>query len=690
MIPSLPQKDTLPQQQQRKQELSTLQSQYVYDHDTRVQPLGVAQAPLPPGQNFSFIWGLGTLNQALDITANLISIGSRIFDTHSTSQTQTQGIAAEELSKVEEAYLQLKAHHLNLSRVFDQTHVLSAKGSSVAHDVASTVQAAVGTVATRFGSVGSGDGSVGRLAPSDDFRGAHPALPESLEQFGANLKSTLGELLHFLVSEIFESFLKYVGLYGQASNLSSYQAQFQLLPLPRDAGVALDDLVFARLRVAGPNPVVLRRIVTPDSRFPITDAHYRSVMSEDDSLDLAGKEGRLYLADYKVLEGAQAGTFPTQKYFTSPLALFAVPKEGSPDRLLRAVAIQCTQQPSDSSPIFTPKDGLGWEVARLFVQVADGYYHEMISHLGLTHLLVEAFAMATPRQLAPEHPLNVLLTPHLQGTLAINNAAVDTLIAPKGFVDRLLPGTIEASTQLAVDAVLRFQFNHELFPLSLIARGVDDAEAFPDYPYRDDGKLIWDSIHGWVVDYLSLYYGSDGDVAQDYELQAWLAELTSQQGGGLQDIGQDGAIRTLAYLADMVTMIIFTAAAQHATVNFPQSYIMSYTPSLPLAAYAPAPTVALASQPANIEALLAYMPPLQQSFMQQTLMELLGNLYFTRLGAYDRYSATSYFQDPRVRLSLKSFQQRLQEAESTIARRNLHRIPYRTLLPSAIPQSINV
>ncbi|WP_233261317.1 lipoxygenase family protein [Vitiosangium sp. GDMCC 1.1324] len=153
----------------------------------------------------------------------------------------------------------------------------------------------------------------------------------------------------------------------------------------------------------------MREPAAPDSRFPVTEAQFRSVMGEDDSLEVAGKEGRLYLADYQVLEGAQAGTYPTQKYFTSPLALFAVPKAGSPDRLLRAVAIQCTQQPGASNPIFTPKDGLGWQVARLFVQVADGYYHEMISHLGLTHLLVEAFVMATVRQLVPEHPLNVLL-----------------------------------------------------------------------------------------------------------------------------------------------------------------------------------------------------------------------------------------------------------------------------------------
>jgi arachidonate 15-lipoxygenase len=219
---------------------------------------------------------------------------------------------------------------------------------------------------------------------------------------------------------------------------------------------------------------------------------------------------------------------------------------------------------------------------------------------------------------------------------------------------------------------------------------VDDAQALPDYPYRDDGLLVWDALHRWVEDYLALYYGSDADVAGDYELQGWLRELASPDGGRLQDIGEDGGVRTRAYLADLVTMVIFTASAQHAAVNFPQSYIMSYAPSLPLAAYAPLPGAPLAAEPASIDALLAYLPPLQQSFAQQTLMTLLGRLYFTALGAYDRYTAGAYFQDSRVAVPLKGFQARLGEVEATIARRNLRRIPYRSMLPSEIPQSINI
>ena len=68
----------------------------------------------------------------------------------------------------------------------------------------------------------------------------------------------------------------------------------------------------------------------------------------------------------------------------------------------------------------------------------------------------------------------------------------------------------------------------------------------------------------------------------------------------------------------------------------------------------------------------------------------LGNIYFTRLGAYDAYLEGHWFQDPRVEPLLSRFQERLRTTERTIGERNLSRIPYDTLLPSAIPQSINI
>ena len=52
------------------------------------------------------------------------------------------------------------------------------------------------------------------------------------------------------------------------------------------------------------------------------------------------------------------------------------------------------------------------------MQIADGNYHELISHLGRTHLLIRGFCDREPeRQLAPNHPVGLLLRPHFEGTL---------------------------------------------------------------------------------------------------------------------------------------------------------------------------------------------------------------------------------------------------------------------------------
>jgi Lipoxygenase len=46
-----------------------------------------------------------------------------------------------------------------------------------------------------------------------------------------------------------------------------------------------------------------------------------------------------------------------------------------------------------------------------------------------------------------------------------------------------------------------------------------------DYPYAEDGLLIWEAIDAWVGEYLSLYYKDDAAVAGDPEINAWWEEI---------------------------------------------------------------------------------------------------------------------------------------------------------------------
>jgi arachidonate 15-lipoxygenase len=429
---------------------------------------------------------------------------------------------------------------------------------------------------------------------------------------------------------------------------------------------------------------VIKRVAALDSRFPLTEAQYQTVLPGD-SLASAGAEGRLYLADYAELSSVQGGTFPLnkQKYVYAPLALFAVPKNG---KSLTPIAIQCNQAPSPTNPIFLCQadEDPNWILAKTIVQIADVNYHEMISHLARCHMFIEPFAIATPRQLADNHPLGILLKPHFQGTLKINDTAQASLIAPNGIVDSLLGGAIASSRELCVHGFQSYQFNQFLLPVALKHRGVDDPQLLPDYPYRDDALLVWDAIHAWVKAYLSIYYLDDSDIMNDTELQSWAEELISNNGGRVVDFGENGQIRTRSYLIDAATMIIFTASAQHASLNFPQSDIIGYTPGSPTSGYAPAPTQTIGATAADF---LAMLPPVGQAKKQLQMGYLLGSVYYSSLGNYER----GYFSDERVSQPLRDFQDQLRSIESEIETRNESRVQsYEYLLPSKIPQSINI
>lgn len=472
---------------------------------------------------------------------------------------------------------------------------------------------------------------------------------------------------------------------GHVTSLKDYEKLLPEIKLPAIASTYQDDEVFAYMQVAGYNPFMIRRVTSPGDRFPVTNEHYQAVVGAEDSLAAAGEQGRLYLADYGILDGAINGTRPkSQKYLYAPLALFALPPGSNSNRRLRPIAIQAGQTPGFDYPIITPNSGkYAWLFAKAIVQIADANFHEAVSHLARTHLFVGAFVLTTYRQLPPNHPLSLLLCPHFEGTLAINDAAQRGLIAPGGGVDELLSATIDNSRVFVVRGLQSYGFNSAMLPKQLQQRGVDDPKLLPIYPYRDDALLIWNAIRQWVADYLQLYYPTDKYVQNDAALQAWAAEAIAYDGGRVPDFGEDGGIKTLNYLIDATTLIIFTASAQHAAVNFPQKDLMSYAPVLPLAGYLPASVL---KKEVTKQDYLNLLPPLEQAQRQLNLLYLLGSLYYNKLGDYPR----SHFLDPKVQPLLQVFQNNLMQLEATINQRNQQRPPYEYLLPSRIPQSINI
>lgn len=483
----------------------------------------------------------------------------------------------------------------------------------------------------------------------------------------------LGEVLKYLEESIIKA------TRDSGNSLEEYSDLFRAIKLPPIHRYFREDKIFAWMRVAGPNSVLIERIQQLPDNFPVTDAMYRSAMLGD-SLDAAKAEGRLYLVNYAALAGLEAGQWDgVQKYIYAPLALYAVDKT---TKDLMPVAIQCEQKPGPDNPIYTPKDGFNWMIAKTIVEVADGNFHEAITHLGRTHLLVEPFVVTTHRQLASRHPLYRLLMPHFEGTLNINKSAVEDLIAPKGKVDQVMAPEIESVWKATVEGVESYLFDKAWLPKTFEARGVDDKELLPHYPYRDDGMLYWNAIHEWVSDYVGIYYDSDADLAKDTEVAGWFQEVVAENGGRIK--GLDGDTQSRDYLSEVLTMVIFTASCQHAAVNFPQYDLMSYVPNVPGALYKPRPTDLTG---ATEQEWLNMLPAIDQAQVQTEFLYLLGSVHYTKLGHYGPF----HFRDRKVRSALDQFQDQIEQNGKTIEARNATRLmPYDFLMPDGIPQSINI
>ncbi|MBW4692062.1 MAG: hypothetical protein KME27_09870 [Lyngbya sp. HA4199-MV5] len=477
--------------------------------------------------------------------------------------------------------------------------------------------------------------------------------------------------------------------------------------LERDGG--LSDREFARQRIAGQNPMMLRQIQQADQ--PLLQTWAEHVIGES-SVDLiqAAAANRLFVADYPLLAQLTPADLQAGRYVGSPIAVFHCTDTG-----LEPVLIQ-VEPGRLVTPTQTEVDR--WMQAKLFVQTADVTYHELIVHLCDTHLAMEAFAIATPRQLPKTHPVYRLLRPHFRFLLAINTRGNTILLGEGAAIDSLLAPTRAASLNIINQAYRARSFQDYALPTVIAQRGLA-SEALPEFPYRDDALLLWEAIDRYVTQFLQRYYPDDQAVRQDPYLQAWAAELgaplNSRPSGEFPQApswlpsdwlqqtkltpdplptyprvpgfppavgAESGSLTSVQQLINIATQVIFTCGPQHAAVNFSQFDYVGYTPNAPLALY---------SRPDTASSLPQLLPNADQDLAQMELSFALSGIRWGTLGS----SELMQFVDAGDRQALAQFQADLTAIEVKINDRNQQRlaesgVEYPYLLPSRIPNSINI
>lgn len=465
------------------------------------------------------------------------------------------------------------------------------------------------------------------------------------------------------------------------------------------------DDIFGWYRVAGPNPMRLIKVkdeTALSNMFPeFTDTILKGIdaFGGDTIADML-QENRLYSVSYPEFQGVPTGNDSSgnkkENYLYAPDCILGVPKSPSARQTVLPLAIRCDQNKNDF-PMYTANSdhtpAITWLAAKATVQVADSVMHEAVYHLARTHLLVGIFICSTHRALPDVHPIHRLLKCHSYGTAFINNLATIALINPGGIIDTITAPDIFDTRNVSADGVNgESSIFNDWFPdVDLHDRGVINSVL--KFPYRDDALKLWDAIVDWVTEYLSAYYKSDSDVTKDYELTAWCAEISDADKGNLHGFGDngDGKVKTKNYLIRAVAMVIFTATAQHAAVNFTQSAFMQFSPAMPLSGYAPAMN---SENPfSSTDDLSRKMfPALDKSYEQLQTAEIIGVLNYGQLG---KYGTALDFAPDSVRNALGKFTDRLGIISADIRQRNITEKdaglpPYNYLAPENIPKSINI
>ncbi|XP_065426439.1 hydroperoxide isomerase ALOXE3-like [Chrysemys picta bellii] len=442
-----------------------------------------------------------------------------------------------------------------------------------------------------------------------------------------------------------------------------------------------EDTFFGYQFLNGVHPMVIRRCTELPCNFPVTPAMVASSLGESTSLQDELEKGNIFLADYKILEGVPANTINGyQQYIAAPLCLLHLQPSGE----LIPVAIQLSQCPGPDSPIFLPSDSeWDWILAKTWVRYAEFLVHEAVSHLLLTHLIDEAFALATLRQLPMCHPLFKLLLPHTRYTLHINVLARTLLLRRGGIIEKAMGSGLEGTKVLMAKGMSCLTYTSLCFPDDIQERGVD---CIPNYYYRDDGLKIWSAIESFVSGIVRHHYHSDAHVLADCELQAWADEIFREGFLGNEASGFPSSLQSIPELIKYLTMWIYCCSARHAAVNNGQYDLGAWMPNFPSSMRNPPPQ---AKGTTSLESYLDTIPEVNStSHIIFTLWVLCCEPGDSRsLGTY----SDEHFTEEEPKRQIAAFQGRLAQISQEIQERNKSLpIPYRYLDPHQIENSTSI
>ncbi|KAK7302790.1 hypothetical protein RJT34_13686 [Clitoria ternatea] len=257
---------------------------------------------------------------------------------------------------------------------------------------------------------------------------------------------------------------------------------------------------------------------------------------------------------------------------------------------LKPIAIELSLPHQAKQVLTPPMDATSywlWQIGKAHVCSNDAGVHQLVHHWLRTHACMEPFIIGAHRQLSVMHPVFKLLKPHLKHTLQINAMAREALINEGGIIESdFFPG--KHSTKILSAAYKDWwRFDMEALPADLIRRGLAEPDptephglrlVIEDYPYANDGLLIWFALEDLVRTYVNYYYRDGNMIGSDNELQAWYNEVINVGHHDHANASWWPKLSTPSDLISILTTLIWVSSVQHSAVNFGQYPLGGYVP----------------------------------------------------------------------------------------------------------------
>jgi hypothetical protein len=461
------------------------------------------------------------------------------------------------------------------------------------------------------------------------------------------------------------------GLLNPRAKMESYREYARLFESIRPPAFAAErwrsDLDFAEQRLNGCNPMTLTRCADlPDDALCRAADDTLSTLDPGWTVQRAYDQGRLFACDYSAVRMIE-GVIPVQVAWSAPTALFFAGEDG----VLRPLAIRLW--PADHSGPNTPVNPhsgpANWALAKCHFQMADGAYHEAVSHLLDTHLVIELIAVCAHRHLHPDHPIIQLLAPHFRDNLAIDALARTSLLNKGGPIDKAIGVGARGALNLVGAIWENWDFGAMSLDRDLARRGLDDREVLPFCWYREDATALAGATRQLTQGLAHVWYPDDAAVAADWEVQGWAAEVASAQGAALR--GFPAAFTTRAELARTLAEILFRASAQHAAVNNGQYDRYGWPLYSPTSLRVTQANMDLAvGRPISEIEFWRTMPGRAQSLGQLNMARVLSAPTYTSLIRTGDSPAFHPDIEPAAADAVQTYRQRLATVSDSLRRRN--------------------